>query len=86
MSSGSGRGEREGEVSVPEQSHSEIINQQNLKPYVVIDVLRAQAWERAKGELRSVHATYYCNRGKADRFDALLEKFIGAVELDCLHE
>lgn len=70
----------------PEQSHSEIRNQQDLKPYVVLNVLRAQAWERAKGELRAVVASYHCNAKKHERFDELLREFVDAVERECLHE
>ena len=45
-------------------------------------ILRAQAWERAKGELNAVRVTYWGSRdeGKLDEFDLRLEIFIREIE------
>lgn len=56
---------------------------------LIIRMLRAQAWERAKGELNALRHTF-CSEmdnnnllyeaGKLDKFDALLAQFIKNVE------
>ena len=50
----------------------------------ILRALRAQAWERAKGELRSVSVTFFgessANRGQFDQYEAELAKFIKYVE------
>lgn len=47
-------------------------------------VLRAQAWERAKGELKSMLCTYHspddARDGQFAEIDALIEQFIDDVE------
>ena len=56
----------------------------------VLRTLRAMAWERAKGELRSIGHTFWSSStSKAEQyadFDAAVEFFIKAVEDDGLHE
>lgn len=42
----------------------------------MIRVLRAQAWERAKGELRSILQTYW---GEQMKFDAMREEVEGFI-------
>jgi hypothetical protein len=54
-------------------------------------ILRAQAWERAKGELRSMLHTFHAIEaaqfdGKFDALDSEISKFISKIEDDCLHE
>lgn len=53
-------------------------------------MLRAQAWERAKGELNSMLHTFMspenANEGQFDKFDEVLEIFIKDVEGNGLHE
>ena len=56
-----------------------------------IRTLRTQAWERAKGELRSLYCTYYSalnyNQPDAfDKFEKLTENFITTVEDNALQE
>jgi hypothetical protein len=51
----------------------------------VILNLRAQAWERAKGELNSMLHTYWNGDGKFKDFDAALKEFIEKVEDNELH-
>lgn len=53
-----------------------------ISPDTLLDVLRAQAWERAKGELQSVLVTYY-DGGRQNRFDdlnKLVSDFIKTVD------
>ncbi len=53
-------------------------------------ILRGQAWERAKGELKSMLLTFYsthnANEGQFDRLDAMVEELIKTVEDEGLHE
>jgi hypothetical protein len=59
---------------------SERISNENIAA-----ILRAQAWERAKGELRSMFHTFYDN----ENFEALeheIDQFIKHVEENGLHE
>jgi hypothetical protein len=57
---------------------------------IITRVLRAQAWERAKGELQSVlwtfHSPYGSNKEQFEELDALVENFIKAVEDKSLNE
>ncbi len=62
-------------------------------PYdqLVVATLRAQAWERAKGELNSVLCTYYGSINKLDSdkyksYSSKLEAFIKDVEDNGLTE
>lgn len=52
----------------------------------MLGILRAQAWERAKGELRSVLAAYISDKDRFDRMDALVATFIKEVEDEGLAE
>jgi hypothetical protein len=50
--------------------------------------MRAMAWERAKGEIKSMLTTYYC-REDGDKFKEMqreFEAFVAAVEDNALHE
>ena len=53
-------------------------------------IQRGQAWERAKGELRSMLVTFYSPanacEGQFESFDKALCEFIEKVEGDALHE
>ena len=50
-------------------------------------VLRAMAWERAKGELNAMLHTYYPLDGmRYDQFSTQLHKFIRQIEQNGLHE
>lgn len=53
-------------------------------------ILRSQAWERAKGELRSVLCTFHspsdAREGQFDAFHEAMEAFIKLVEDDGLCE
>ena len=53
-------------------------------------MLRSQAWERAKGELRSMLWTYQApanaSEGQFEKFEAQLEAFIQQVEGEGLNE
>lgn len=48
--------------------------------------LRAMAWERAKGELKSMVHTFWQNEYQFKKFNAVLEKFIEEVEDNALQE
>lgn len=56
----------------------------------IIWTLRTQAWERAKGELRSMMHTFwgdgYANQGQYDCLDEAVEKFVKDVEDHGWHE
>lgn len=56
----------------------------------ILRVLRAQAWERAKGELRAVAATFFgepsAREGQFDAFDAAVNDFVAKVEDEGLAE
>jgi hypothetical protein len=43
-------------------------------------ILRSQAWERAKGELRSILTTYYGEFEEYSRDNDIIEKFIKEME------
>ncbi len=45
-------------------------------------VLRAQAWERAKGELCSMHHTFWGETDKFNHFDALVKQFVEKIEAE----
>ena len=49
------------------------------------NMLRAMAWERAKGELKSILHTYY-HDPRFEAFDKALEDFIEFVESNGLQE
>ena len=50
----------------------------------ILRALRAQAWERAKGELRAVAVTFFGDGsaapGQFDQYEAEVEQFVKAVE------
>jgi hypothetical protein len=46
----------------------------------LLDISRAMAWERAKGELQSLRHTFYGRTGKLEEFDELCKKFVSEVE------
>lgn len=52
----------------------------------VIGILRAMAWERAKGELRSIEQTYIKEPERFGLFVKTLDEFIEKVESRGLHE
>lgn len=56
----------------------------------ILRALRAQAWERAKGELRSVAVTFFGPSSAApdqfEQYNAEVERFINAVESQGLAE
>lgn len=53
-------------------------------------MMRNQAWERAKGELKSILWTFHGKKdsfsGQFDKFEALLEDFVNKIEENGLHE
>ena len=53
-----------------------------------LSAMRTMAWERAKGELRSMLQTYYASvdKDKFWQFSTALDEFISKVEGDALHE
>jgi hypothetical protein len=46
----------------------------------VIKILRAQAWERAKGELKSILHSYWGESAKFRKMDDAIDDFIEKVE------
>jgi hypothetical protein len=46
----------------------------------ILRALRAQAWERAKGELRSILQTYWGEEKKFSDMDEAVSEFIEKVE------
>jgi hypothetical protein len=59
----------------------------------VIAILRAQAWERAKGELEAMISTYYGvytsdgkNVSNGKQVMELVATFVKTIEDECLHE
>lgn len=52
----------------------------------VIRNLRHMAWERAKGELRSMLQTYWDDDDRYHDFKTSVEQFIEKVEMNGLHE
>ena len=51
-----------------------------------IRIMRHMAWERVKGELNAVLATYCNNEGGFDEMKKATEDFIKHVEDEGLHE
>lgn len=54
----------------------------------ILPAMRAMAWERAKGEIKSMLTTYYCSED-GDKFKEMqreFEAFVAAVEDNALHE
>lgn len=56
-----------------------------------VRIMRTQAWERAKGELRSMLCTYHSARipsdeGKFEAMDEAIEAFVKQVEDEGLQE
>jgi hypothetical protein len=45
------------------------------------DILRAMAWERVKGELMAIEATYEGEREKFEAFQGEVKRFTERVEL-----
>ena len=59
---------------------------QKLSNENIAAILKAQAWERAKGELKSM---LHCSYDDTDRYTELsgkIDEFISRVEGDGLHE
>lgn len=52
----------------------------------VLRTLRTMAWERAKGELRSMAQTYWDQRDGFERLDREVETFIKYIEDEGIHE
>lgn len=46
----------------------------------ILKTLRYQAWERAKGELRSILQTYWNETEKFNKVDKAIEEFIAKIE------
>jgi hypothetical protein len=61
-----------------------------MKPEDVSRMLRNQAWERAKGELKSMLWTFHgeanAREGQFDELDDRINAFVKGVEDDGLHE
>lgn len=53
---------------------------------MVIRVMRAQAWQRAKGELMSILETYWKETEQFERMSDLTQQFISAVQDEGLAE
>jgi hypothetical protein len=51
-----------------------------------IGVLRAQAWERAKGELKGMLHTFFGETEKFEELNYLMSKFEKDIEDNGLHE
>ena len=51
----------------------------------LVGIMRAMAWERAKGELFSMTQSYIRDPEKLDGFIKLMNEFVLAVEGDGLH-
>ncbi len=56
----------------------------------VIRTMRGQAWERAKGELMAMLATFWGNKGAMEgQFNDLhdaIDEFVAKIEDESLHE
>ena len=55
----------------------------------VIRIARNMAWERAKGELKSISASFCpgtCEENQFEEFEVALNTFIRKVENEGLHE
>lgn len=49
--------------------------------------MRYMAWERAKGEMRSMLATFWgSNNSSHDKLDEAMKEFIAKIESEGLHE
>ena len=53
---------------------------------MTIEILRYMAWERAKGELRSMLHTYINDKDKFDTLTDTIEDFIEDVEQNGKHD
>jgi len=62
------------------------MNSRDVSNQDLVGVMRAQAWERAKGELRSILAAYFDDRNRFDAMDKLVSKFVIEVEENGLAE
>lgn len=51
-----------------------------------LKAMRSMAWERAKGELRSMEHTFYSGNGTFDKFNEAVTEFIKYVEDEGLQE
>ena len=54
-----------------------------MSEQVMLQVLRAQAWERAKGELQSILQAYYSDRNQESNFNRMSDRinsFVTDVE------
>lgn len=51
-----------------------------------LSVMRNQAWERAKGEMRSMYHTFYNNYDSFKKLEDEVENFIKEVEDNGLQE
>lgn len=79
-----------GQVSVVQCNSKGELNMEEIV-IRVIRVMRAMAWERARGELRSMQHTFYTDSAwdesdKAYKMTDLIEEFIHHVEENMLHE
>ena len=55
----------------------------NMDDEKIIRTLRAQAWDRAKGELDAILSTFYDGYGRDDQFremDTAIKEFVKKVE------
>ena len=52
----------------------------------IVRNMRHMAWERAKGELKSMGHTYWDQEEAFEKFEAALDRFIEEVESNGLHE
>jgi hypothetical protein len=52
----------------------------------VLRTLRAMAWERAKGELRSMGQTYWNDTARFERYVSEAEEFIKHIEDEGIYE
>jgi hypothetical protein len=51
-----------------------------MSEHNILGVLRAQAWERAKGELRSILVSYINDTDRFEAMDNAVDVFIKLVE------
>lgn len=51
-----------------------------------IRLMRSMAWERAKGELKSIFHSYWNDDGRFEKFKTQYEEFVKKVEDYGLHE
>lgn len=52
----------------------------------IVEILRNQAWQRAKGELNSMLHTFYGSREKFELLNNAIQDFIQTVEDNGLQE